>query len=84
MAKKKVSLGFKGRRNTNTEAANSARKKKADDFAMEIGQILHSYDTEGFNCSKLAIALNEDGKTTLRGKRWSARQVRRLLVRLGL
>lgn len=83
MAKKKALPGFKGRRNTNTEAANAARKKKAQDFAMEIGRILHSYDTQGFNCSKMAIALNEDGKTTLRGKLWSARQVRRLLARLG-
>jgi len=81
MTKKKAPSGFKGRRNTDTKAANAARTKKAQDFAMEIGKILLDYNTQGFRYRKMAIALNEDGKRTLRGKLWSERQVRRLFAR---
>ena len=83
MATKKAPSGFKGRRNTDTKAANAARTKKAEDFTMEIGKILNDYASQGFKYRKMAIALNEDGKKTLRGKLWSERQVRRLFARLG-
>lgn len=82
MAIKKRTSGFKGKRNTNTKAANEARSKKAEAFAKEIGRILYGYRTRGYTARKMAEALNADGKATVRGKPWSERQVRRLFARL--
>ena len=82
MAFKKRTSGFKGKRNTNTKAANEARSKKAEAFAKEIGRVLYGYATQGHTPRMMAEALNADGKRTVRGNLWSEREVRRVFARL--
>ena len=82
MTRKKAISGFRGTRNTNTKAANEARSRKAEAFAIEMAKVLHGYRTQGYTAGKMANALNEDGKRTARGKLWSEREVRRLFARL--
>ena len=82
MVNKKGNPDFLGVRNKDTRSANEARSNKANAYAFEIGSILNGYATQGFNASKMADALNAEGKQTTRGKPWSAKAVRRLITRL--
>lgn len=71
-------------RNSDVGRANMARKKKADDFALEVAEIIKEiYLNDGFSHpTDIADALNSRGIRTRRGGLWSRVQVDRLQERI--
>ena len=74
-------------RNTDTKAANSKRRKLADDYIRATGEKLMEATREhggGMLHIEYAEWLNDNGWPTRRGGRWTATQVGRVFKRLGL
>ena len=82
MANKNGNPNFKNIRNRDTNAANAARKAKADAFAREMAQVLLGLRTQGLRSHGMAKLLNASGYRTITGKEWTATAVSRLLRRL--
>lgn len=70
-------------RNSDTTAANAARKKNADDFARKMREVIGGLYREGINTvASITKELNGRGITTRRGGKWKSMQVKRLIRRL--
>lgn len=76
--------GFKGRAGTCTdcEKARNVRISRAEDRAIDLLPIIGQFKAEGKNSlSSIARSLNQSGIAASRGGRWSASQVKRVLLR---
>jgi DNA invertase Pin-like site-specific DNA recombinase len=79
--------GFRGRAGTCTDLAKAraARTAKASQRANDIAPIIHELRANGSTSLRsLALGLNARGISTVRGGRYSASQVRSMLIRIGL
>ncbi|MDD2540346.1 MAG: recombinase family protein [Desulfuromonadaceae bacterium] len=61
-----------------------ARKKKADDFASQIAQVINDFMGQGLTLAQTAAELNSRNILTSSGKigRWSATTVRNVVIRI--
>ncbi|WP_404973224.1 recombinase family protein [Vibrio campbellii] len=66
------------------KAGTAARSKAADERAKDLEELLAEYVSDGKTLARIAHLLNIAGRTTPRGKSFTATAVRRMLVRLGL
>ena len=65
----------------NTANARKARTSKADQFALDIAQVINEELVPGQSLRELADDLNNFGYKTARGKEWQATSVKRILDR---
>lgn len=65
----------------NTTNANTARISKADQFALDMAQVIKDEITPGQSLREIADDLNNFGYRTARGKEWHATSVSRILNR---
>lgn len=64
-----------------TSNANQARISKAEQFALDIAQVIKEEITPGQSLREIADDLNNAGYKTARGKEWQATSVKRILDR---
>lgn len=65
----------------NTTNARKARTSKADEFALEINQIINEELIPGQSLREIADDLNNMDYRTARGKEWQATSVKRIIDR---
>ena len=68
----------------NTALLNQVRSDKALGFARSIKKLLMPMVKQTMSLGAIAGALNEAGRTTVRGSQWTSTQVSRVLERLEL
>lgn len=66
----------------NTALLNQVRSEKALAFARSIKKLLAPMVKQKMSLGSIATALNEAGRTTVRGSQWTSTQVSRVLERL--
>ena len=66
----------------NTALLNQVRSDKALGFARSIKKLLMPMVKQKMSLGAIATALNEAGRTTVRGSQWTSTQVSRVLERL--